>query len=181
MTERDKPAFVAVLNGLAAVKPGAKLTTESYEVWWMAMKDWSIEDFKAAAVTLIRTVEFMPSPFHFEQLRRRAGEHAADEAWSAVLANLRSGQYRRGETVGGKADRIVRAMGGYASLAMRDSQALHTFGARQFREFWDEIGEQEEARAALPHLAPPPVSTLRLTGPRPAAEALRAIAPTRTD
>lgn len=182
MTDDDKVAFVSALAELAATKPGANLTKEAYTAWWNAMRaDWSIEDFKAACVRLRDTLEFFPNPFHFADLRRKASSEAADEAWAAVLANVRSGEYRRGITVGGKTDRIVRAMGGYPSLAMRDSQSLHTFGEKRFRELWGEIAEQEEARAALPNLAP----ANRLTGPQRAqlAAALKAIGPLkpRTD
>lgn len=153
MVERDKPAFVAVLNGLAAIKPGAKLTAESLDIWWSAMRDWQLSDFRAAAAHLVRTIEFFPSPYHFEQLRRVGGQTAA-EAWAQVLQNVRRGEYRTGVTVGGRADRVVRAMGGYHVLGMCNSAEIH-FRERRFAEIWEQLGEAEEVRAALPNLAPP--------------------------
>jgi hypothetical protein len=151
MVERDKPAFLAVLNGIAAIKPNAKLTPESLDVWWAAMRDWSLTDFRAAASHLIRTAEFFPSPYHFEQLRKAGGQTAA-EAWTVVIENVRRGAYRSGVTVGGRADRVVRAMGGYAVLGMSNPADTH-YRERRFAELWEQLGEAEEVRAALPDLA----------------------------
>src|SRR5690349_13020064 len=73
MQPADRKKFIEVLTGLAAMKPGGKLTPESIELFWNAMQDWALEDFVAAANHLARSHEFMPNPYHFEQLRR-AGE-----------------------------------------------------------------------------------------------------------
>jgi len=150
MVEADKIAFVAVLNGLAAIKPGAKLTAASLEIYWSALRDWPIEDFRAAASYLASAIEFMPNPYHFAQLRRKVGAVAAD-AWAAVLDNIRAGDYRNGTTVGGLADRVVRAMGGYQVLAMSATDTQH-FRARKFEELWDQLSEASEVRAAVPAL-----------------------------
>ncbi len=166
MTPADKPDFIKQLVGLAAIKPGKDLTPEAYEIWWQAMQTWSLEDFKAAAAQLARSVEFMPSPYHFEQLRK-AGRPTAGEAWIAALEYA-----RKGWTVwdGGKAsvsgsmpepddaliDRAVRAVGGYEAIAMSNTDATH-FLERRFCEHYESIQDVQEVREALPQLTRPTV------------------------
>jgi len=172
MVERDKPIFVAVLNGLAAIKPGAKLTPEALDVWWAAMRGWSLTEFREAAAHLAKTVEFMPNPFHFERVRK-AGEHTAAEAWSLVLANVRRGEYRNGISVGERADRVVRAMGGYHVLGMSSTADLH-FREKRFAELWDQLADVEEARTAVPSLAAPKAepALYNASGPKAIGELL---------
>ena len=83
MAPDDKPEFVRVLNGLAAIKR-VDLTKEAYEMWWGSMSDWSIDDFRGAAGHLLKTCQFMPSPYDFEQLRV-VHEKTGHEAWAGVL------------------------------------------------------------------------------------------------
>jgi transketolase len=164
MNANDRPMFVATLAGLAAVKPGAALTVEAYEIFWAALREWEADEFRAAAAYLAKTIEFMPNPYHFEQLRKASGETAA-EAWTRVLAAVRSAYPDQRISVDGKIDRIVRALGGYRSLAMMPSSEMH-FRARDFANLWQELSVSDDARAVLPALAPPdtpgpqPVRTL---------------------
>lgn len=161
MRDADKPAFVAILNQLAAIKPGGKLTQEAYEGWWMAMMDWPIEEFRKAAAHLARTVEFFPNPFHFDQLRRTAAEQTAGDAWALVLAKVRTISPRETASVTPKIDAVVRQMGGYGHLACMTQEDL-PHRQRRFTELWAECGEVEEAQRVLP-------SAARLTGPRKAS------------
>lgn len=167
MLERDKPAFAAVLNGLAAIKPGAKLTQESLDVFWSALQGWTLDEFRSAAAHLATTTKFMPCPFDFAQLRR-AGEQTAAEAWAAVLDNVRRGDYRDGHTIGGLADRVVRAMGGYQVLAMSNTATVH-FREQRFAELWQQLSNAADVRAALPNLT---TCLSRDTGPQPLAALL---------
>ena len=170
MQPSDRAEFVRVLNGLAMLKPGSnKLTPEALDVWWAAMRGWSLTEFREAAAHLAKSVEFMPNPFHFEQIRKQAGEQTAAEAWVLVLQNLRRSEYRRGVTVGGRADLVVKGMGGYEGLGKRNPEKLNEFGAREFRERWDEVSDREEVRAALPSLAPPEArpALRNASGPQP--------------
>lgn len=152
MRDADKPEFVAVLNGLAAVKPGAKLTPEALDLWWIALAGWSLAEFKAAAGHLALTVEFFPNPFHFEQLRRTAIEQTAGDAWAKVLETIRTMHPREGASIDAKTDRVVRNMGGYLHLACMTTDELQ-WRQKRFNELWAECGETEEAQAVLPHLA----------------------------
>jgi hypothetical protein len=153
MLDRDKPEFVRILNGLAAIKPGAKLTPEALDVWWLALQDWPIDQFKAAAGHIARNVEFFPSPYHFEQLRR-AEEPTAGEAFAAAIAHAASGAWRHGGTGRPEVDRAVRAIGGWHVIAMGDEDKLH-FLERRFTEHFDAIQDSERVRDELPMLAGP--------------------------
>jgi hypothetical protein len=148
MTDADKPEFLRILTGLAAIKPGGKLTPEALSVWWLAMQDWPMDQFRAAAGQLASSVEFMPSPYHFAQLRK-ATQDTAGEAWSQVLEAVRTMNPHVAPSLGARIDRVVRALGGYRTLAMTDSSAM-PFREKRFAELWEELGEAEEARAVLP-------------------------------
>ena len=93
MDNSDRPEFVRVLNGLAAIKR-VDLTTDAYELWWNAMQGRKIGDFKDAAGYLLKNCQFMPTPYDFEQLRKK-GETSAHEAWSMAL-NHSEGAWRQG-------------------------------------------------------------------------------------
>jgi hypothetical protein len=154
MRNSDKPDFVKTLNGLQAIKPGQKLTPEAIDIWWMAMHiDWSIEDFKAAASHLATAVEFMPSPFHFAQLRK-AGRPTADEAWQVALDRCK--QWRTPREALDDVDRTAAAIGGYRVIALADQETALPHRRREFIEAYDKIAVASEVRAALPSIAPAP-------------------------
>jgi hypothetical protein len=149
MKPDDKREFVAVLTGLASIKPGKELTKEGFEVYWAAMQDWSIDDFRDAASHLSKTVEFMPNPFHFDQLKKlqRPGKHEAwGEAMSASLG-WRNGTGSGDPTI----DAAVATIGGYRMLALCAETKL-CFYERRFLETYEEFVASDETRAALPHI-----------------------------
>lgn len=148
MQPSDKPKFLAVLNGLAAVKPGAKLTAEGLDVWWHSFREWEIEEFSSAAAHLAKSCEFMPNPFHFEQLRK-ASRLTAGEAWAEAREIIRSGGDCHGDPA---IDAAVRALGGYRQLGFTHSDQMH-FLERRFAEHYERISEAEEVREALPRLS----------------------------
>lgn len=162
MQPNDKPKFLAVLNGLAAIKPGAKLTAEALTLYWNALAAWSIEDFSAAAAQLARTSEFMPNPYHFEMLRK-AGRLTAGEAWAQVLDYVRNSGYNQWEcglpTLNAEYPQItdqlvnaaVRAIGGYRAVAMSNTEQTQ-FLERRFAEHFESIRDAEDVREALPLL-----------------------------
>lgn len=148
MTPADKPEFARLLNGLAAIKPGAKLTAEGLDVWWLAMQDWPIEEFRAATAHLAKSVEFMPSPFQFEQLRR-AGLPTAGEAWAEALDRVRHGRYPTGDAA---IERAVAALGGWRVIAMSTDEGL-PFLERRFAEHFEALEDAQALRRALPAIA----------------------------
>ncbi|MDE2104103.1 MAG: hypothetical protein KGL39_43095 [Patescibacteria group bacterium] len=155
MRPSDKQGFCKILAGLAAIKPGGKLTPEAYDLWWAAMSGWTIDDFRSAAAHLARSVEFMPSPYHFEQLRK-AARPVASEAWLKAIGSCRTAYtpqgYRGGTSGDPLIDRAVAAIGGYGAIAMCDQDKAH-FLERRFTEIYESISDAEETRAALPDLS----------------------------
>ncbi len=147
MLPADRIAFASVLNGLAAVKPGAKLTPEALEIWWQAFQHWTIEQFRQAAAHLVRTCEFMPNPFHFEQFLK-SNRPTSGEAWARVRELVRAGESTSGDAL---IDSAVRALGGYRALGMTHSDQMQ-FLERRFAEHYESIGEAERTREALPAL-----------------------------
>lgn len=142
MQPSDRPEFVRVLNGLAAVKPGKGLTPEALDVWWLALRDWPLADFRAAAGHLARTVEFMPSPYHFAQLRK-AGRPTSAEAWELAWKGNPTNDYA-----------IAKALAvaaGSERLGMIELTRL-PWVEKRFREAYDELVDVVEHREALPHL-----------------------------
>jgi hypothetical protein len=160
MKPSDKAKFVETLMGLSAVKPGKELSREGIEIFWLAMQDWTLEQFKAAASHLARTVEFMPNPFHFEQLRKQ-GELTPGEAWERALAWARSGGHRGGPMAdpskdpGPQVGAAVAILGGYEAIAM-SPQDKTCFLERRFCEHFEQIQDAHSTRAALPQIAADP-------------------------
>ncbi len=149
MLETDKTSFAAILAGLAAVKPGAKLTPEALDVWWSSFRDWTIEEFRSAAALLAKSHEFFPNPYHFEQLRK-AGRLTAGEAWAQVLEYVRGTALRQPDDP--RVLAAVRAIGGYHAIGMSKTDNTH-FLERRFAEHYDAISDAHETREAVPLLA----------------------------
>lgn len=173
MQSADRVEFATILNGLALTKPGgAKLLPEALTLWWNSMQDWSIEDFRAAANHLARSVEFMPSPYHFEQLRK-AGQPTAGEAFERarqIVRQLNPREYVGHSSGDARLDAAIRASGGYEALAMCTTENIGFFEAR-FREHFESISDAERVRGALPNMT----GGARLTGPQSATVTLRRI------
>lgn len=164
MREADRKEFARILIGLAAIKPGKGLTPEGLELFFNALADWSIEEFKAAATHLAKTSEFMPNPYHFEELRRAARPTAA-ECWAEAVEHASSSAYRAGGMGHPVIDKCVRALGGYVAIAMCAEDKLH-YLERRFCEHFEALQDSVEVRLALPDLS---ADEPLVTGPRPIA------------
>lgn len=147
MTPSDRPAFAATLVELATVKPAGKLTAEALEIWWRAMQHWDIAEFRAAAQHLMRTTEFMPNPFHFEQLRAKANEGSADEAWEQII-------HEHGQCDDETGYRALRSLGGWSVVGFVETTRLPWLKER-FREAYENFAESLAVRDALPMLGGP--------------------------
>jgi hypothetical protein len=131
------------LNGIATIRK-SPLTPEALDLWWGCMADWSIEDFKAAAIQVLKTSEFMPMPKHFEDLRK-ALRPTAIEAWAAAVSHAASSAYRRGPIGDHRIDMLVRGLGGYIAIAMCEEDKLH-FLERRFCEHFDDVQDSDDVR-----------------------------------
>lgn len=166
MTPKNEPEFARIVTGLAAIKPGKALTPEGIALFWGAMQDWTIEEFRSAAAHLARSVEFMPNPYHFEQLRR-ASKPTAGESWAKAIAHAASSAYRAGPLWDPIIDSCVEALGGYVAIAMTDTDKLH-FLERRFCEHFEAKSDVDVARAALPNVT----DRRSVSGPKKAAYSL---------
>lgn len=155
MRPTDKRKFLEIVNGMAAIKPGKPLTPAALELYWNSMRRWSIEEFEEAANHLMASVEFMPNPYHFEQLRK-AGELTAGEAWQIVL----SGTPLDPESRLGRAAKIC---GGQMAIRHANVERELPFIQRRFMEVYGELSEVDTVRDALPNLTD---SSRRLEAPK---------------
>ena len=152
MNSNDRPEFVRVLNGLAAIKR-VDLTKDDYELWWQSMQSWAIDDFMNAAGFLLTDCEFMPSPFDFEQLRKK-GKTTATEAWGMALQHAEGG-WRQSVLGDALIDQVVTTMGGYSVIALMATDKLG-FLERRFKEMYSELLDTSHMREALPDLTERP-------------------------
>ena len=152
MDNNDRPEFVQVLNGLAAIRR-VDLTKEAYELWWQSMKDWPLDDFKDAAGYLLLNCQFMPTPYDFEQLRKK-GEVSAHEAWSMAMQHV-EGAWRQGVLGDALTDRVVAMLGGYGVIALTHQEKLG-FLERRFLDTYNDLLDTSVVREALPDLTERP-------------------------
>lgn len=156
METSSKPEFVRILTGMAAVKR-IDLTTEAFEIWWLALADWDIEDFRSAAAHLIKTCEFMPGPHDFEKLKRLS-RLSAQEAWSQALS-FADGQWRTEQHPDDRINRVVEMLGGWRTLALTNVEKLG-FVQRRFVDAYADLNDGEDTRAALPSIAGEPLQRI---------------------
>jgi hypothetical protein len=152
MRPTDKPELVRVLVGMASLKR-VDLTAEALDLWCAAMADWDIAEFKAAASHLVKAHEWMPTPFHFEQLRR-AGEPTAGEAWERVVSGAKL-------IPGSREARAAVIVGGQQAIRMANIEKDLPFIAKRFREAFEELKDVDSVRTALPHFAGQAIPDMR--------------------
>ena len=171
METNDKKEFVRVLTGLAAIKR-VDMTKEAYEMWWASMQDWPIDEFREAAGYLLKTCEFMPTPFDFAELKKLQ-RPSAHEAWSTALSHC-NGTWRTTRSCGdNRVDAAVASVGGYQALALCDLDKLG-FYEKRFIEAYGDFVESDDARKALPDLTER--TTVRVGGPAPVAQLVKGLA-----
>jgi hypothetical protein len=93
----------------------------------------------------MRTCEFFPNPFHFEQLRR-ASEPTAGEAWVRVL---------RGDALaaGSREARAAAIVGGQQHIRHANIERDLPHIQRRFIEAYEQLAEVDVVREALPELS----------------------------
>lgn len=170
MQPSDANRFRNLLIGMGRVY-GQEPDALVLDAYWVALRDWALEDFEQACSELLRTSKFMPRPSDFTQLRD-ASKLTAGEAWADVLAYVREGGAGTGLAVHGYDGRAitdpvvlaaVRAIGGFEAIG-RSNTDQTPFLERRFCEHFEEIGAREGIREALPQLTGG--SRARVSGPR---------------
>lgn len=181
ITEAEKSSFVAALTELAAMKPGAKISERQHAVWWrtFSASTWTLEEFRQACAHFVTGIEFMPNPYHFDQLRKSM-RTAPGEAWAFVLDFVRKGYHRAHERVSSapKMDvpcvapsiaKAVAAIGGFEAVAMSNRDQI-PFLERRFAEHFEDLREADDLRESVPQIAAASASTLRVHGPKSAQQ-----------
>ena len=113
------------------------------------MNDWLIDEFRDAASYLVKNCQFMPTPYDFEQLRKKS-EVCASEAWSLALDHA-GGAWRKGRLGDAMIDRVVAMLGGYRVIALTSADKLG-FLEHRFRNAYNDISDANDVREALPNL-----------------------------
>lgn len=166
MQPNDFARFRAVLAGMAEMYQ-RELTPLLLDAYWLSLRRWDLHDFEAAAGHLMENGTFMPRPSDFTELRK-AGRATSGEAWARAVAACGSCHSAQGYTSGGTCgdqfvDSVVRAIGGYKTIAMCDEDKLH-FLERRFSEHFETMQEAQDVREDVPQIAYTPRASI--DGPR---------------
>jgi hypothetical protein len=171
VTEKDFDGFSAVVMGFAELR-GKVLSPEAIVLFFRAMSGWSLDEFKAAAEHLLRTCEWLPTPFHFEELRR-AGRPVLAEAW--IEARSLAKAWRPNMAAPRSSDeflnRVVESIGGYRAIAMCNVDVMG-FLEKRFADAYESIQDASDKREAVPSITASSART-RLAGPRRVGESLK--------
>lgn len=143
MQPTDFTRFRAVLAGMAELYQ-RELSGTLLDAYWLALRDWTLPDFEAAAAGLMASAKFMPRPADFNALRR-AAETTGAEAWQRVLANCARWRYGQAGDGDPTIDAALRAIGGNQRVAMCHIDKL-PFLEKRFLEIFDERREATAAR-----------------------------------
>lgn len=142
----DFDEFSEVMLAFAEVK-GKELSKRALKLYFRAMQDWPLAEFKSAALHLLKTHPFgsMPQPGDFEKLRR-AGEPTSDEAWNLVISGASL-------PPGSRVWRAAEALGGQQSIRHQDVEKALPFTRNKFIEAYEELTKVDPVREAVPGIA----------------------------
>lgn len=153
MQPHDFARFRSIIAGMAELY-GKEISTTLLDAYWLALRDWTLNDFEAGAARLMATSTFMPRPADWHGLRQ-AARRTGGEAWEAAVMACPS--WRDGTaSVDPLVDRVVHMIGGYERLAMEPLDTQH-FTRNKFLELYEELAETEGARESVPQIAGPPM------------------------
>lgn len=159
MQANDFPRFKSIITGMSVLYR-CDLSKPLLDAYWLALTDWELPEFEAAAARLMKTEEFLPKPVAFNNLRK-AGRPTGGEAWTRVLDYARHGYSANGlpwlksnspEPDDPLIRRAVAAIGGYGAIAMSDTSKT-SFLERRFCEHFEQMQDVEETREAVPEIA----------------------------
>lgn len=186
MQPNDFQRFHAVMTGIAELHQ-RELSDFLLDAYWLALREWNLEDFESAAAHLMNTLKWMPKPSDFTELRK-AGEPTAAEAWTIVLSGAPL-------PPGSRMARAANACGGQQSIRREDIETRLPFTQKRFIEAYDDLTKVDPVRDALPQIAEhgkraalsaptniavllPSELTQRSSQPEPVALPAPAVAPT---
>ena len=145
MQQSDFARFRNVMAGLAELYQ-RELSNTLLDVYWLALRDWSLGEFEAASAKLMQSGQFMPRPADYVALRK-ASLPTKGEAWASVLQHIK-GRYRDGSGLTAEIDSAVRALGGYRALAFMPLEQMH-WQEKRFAEHYGEAAEVADKRTPM--------------------------------
>jgi hypothetical protein len=175
VTLDDFAEFSAVVIGFGELR-GKTLSPAAIELYFRSMASWSLPEFKTAAEHLLRTCEWMPTPFHFEELRK-AGRPVPAEAWLAAREIAKTWRANASAPRSGVelVDRVVASIGGYRAIAMCNTDALG-FLEKRFVDAYESMQDAWDTRESVPELTSSG-SAMRLIGPRKLSDGMQRLLP----
>ena len=128
------------------------------DVYWITLRDWSIEEFEQGCAHILKTAKFMPRPSDFEDLRK-AGRMTPGEAFAAAMVVARDCSRHTPSSSGDpRIDAAASACGGYFAMGQQETEKIGWL-ERRFVEHYESISDAEDVREALPQLTGPPRGT----------------------
>jgi len=151
MQASDFKRFNAVMTGMAEMF-NRETSDALFDAYWLALRDWSLQDFERAAGHLLQHAKFMPRPVDFTELRK-AGEPTAGEAWEVVMAGCQTygAASRPGPET--RVGRAVAAVGGWDAIRRADVETSLPHIQRRFLDHYEELSDVDPVREQLPHIA----------------------------
>ncbi len=146
MQPSDFEKFRNLLFGMAKLYD-KEIDNTMLDAYWIALRDWSLDNFQDACALLMQTKNFMPRPADFHSLQK-AQEPGPNEAWFEAIGRGKDSSHPR--------DRISKAVeivGGYERLAMANTETELPHIMRRFLAAYEELTESDSARYALPNFA----------------------------
>jgi hypothetical protein len=145
----DFQRFNELMTGMARMY-GSAIDRIVLDAYWLALRDWELDDFEAACGHLMRTSKFMPRPAEFTELRK-AGDATPGEVFGTLRQWLHytPNGYQLKPSTPRRIASAFAAIGGAQGYAMCDSDKLH-FLEKRFCEHYEQISEHEDVRQALP-------------------------------
>ena len=147
MTNTDRPEFFKTIAALGEV-----FNTETsdfvLELYFKALCDMDIEDFKAAATTLLQESKFFPKPAEFREIAKPKGIEALEAYQSVCRAVSRVGTYRSIQFADDpKAGKALELMGGW--VAFGQSEQDEHWKQKEFLRIYDTLNGAELAPKTL--------------------------------
>lgn len=157
MQSAEFERFRDLMRGMGRVF-GSEPDALVLDIYWLALRDWTLPEFESATALLMASAQFMPRPADYAQMRR-AAEPTAAEAWAKVLAKVRTMSRYELVKIDPRIDAVVAQLGGYGTLMSMTTDQTPWI-AKRFSELWSDAATAESARA----LAQDGRSPLRLVG-----------------
>ncbi len=182
-----KKAFAEAITGLL-VAFDKKPSTVRLRIYFVALRDLSLEEVQAGVVAALRACKFCPKPAELRELVLGTGEDQALLAWNDVLKSQPLGAWKHVDFADKIINATIRHLGGWVDMfdACRDARAESFYQQKFVKAYlaFARQGVSEEATRPLAGLAestngrPPVPKRIECQGTRPTLKLHGATRPT---